>query len=379
MKIGQIGKQEFESSQLGLQDYSKLGFSLDSVVKTAILTTLAGYLEKNTIKVYGSSYSEKKYLESFLSYVLNDKRAAPRNFNLKINYQDKEIQSSDKVNDIDCLLSFSGGADSTAGLLYALDKGYKVLPVWIGFGQKNENQELKTVKRICKKLSIKPLIIKIDMEEYVNSGWSRWKLGIIPARNLLFASISASIISSSTKKNPTIYICAHKEEITPTNTDKSSRFYKTTTKLFSNAYNRKITVTTPFAKYTKPEIISYWSRFWIDKYKVTPHDTVSCYYGNNCGNCKACINRAIAFSCAGMKPEQFEQNPFTDSKNLIQSAYIDRFEELDIDRRVDFIYTLKENLAYLPKSIQDFININYPKYKKQIDKNRTDLLKIIIK
>jgi len=110
---------------------------VDESVRLAILTVLAGYLEKDKIKVEGSEFIDVNYLNSFLSYVLNDKRAAPRKFSLDISFNNsKNVISSKENSNYDLLLSFSGGADSTAGLLHAKDMNLKVKPVYIGFGQK---------------------------------------------------------------------------------------------------------------------------------------------------------------------------------------------------------------------------------------------------
>lgn len=342
---------------------------VDVSVKLALLTVLAGYLEKDKIKVNSGKFINKYFLNSFLSFILNDKRAAPRKFRIDVSFDRREkykpLKSSEKY---DLLLAFSGGADSTAGLLCALDKKFKVKPVYVGFGQKNEKEEIVYVKKILKKLNIKPLIIKIDINKYIDQDWKRWKLGIIPARNYLFAAIAGSILSRSNRKKLKIWICAHKEEINPIHTDKSLRFFKSASKILSALYNKEISVSTPFMNITKPEILAYWHKKWEKKYDLTVNETVSCYFGNNCGVCKACINRAVVFICAGIKIENFKINPFLDKKNLILTSYINSFKSLHTERKLDFVYALNEQRNILPIKLKRFLDINYKKYQKKINK-----------
>ena len=220
MMLGKIGGKQIDDVKIsGMQNEL-----VDVSVRLALLTVLAGYLEFDKIVIKGKKFVDKYFFNRFLSYVLNDKRAAPRTFNIDIDFDgsDNHILQNG-MDDYDLILSFSGGADSTAGLLYALDKKLKVKPVYVGFGQKNEKEEIVYVKRILKKLNIEPLIIMIDINEYIDQDWKRWKLGIIPARNYLFAAIAGSVLSLSKSKKSKIWICAHQEEINTTHTDKSKR------------------------------------------------------------------------------------------------------------------------------------------------------------
>lgn len=369
-KIGNYNVEDVDIKNLN-KDY------IDDSVKLAILTVLAGYLEKDKIYVNGNKFINPKFLNRFLSFILNDKRAAPRTFKLDINFDsNNKAHLPKESNEYDLVLSFSGGVDSTAGLLYALDKKLKVKPVYIAFGQKNEKQEIVYVKRILKKLNIKPQIVKVDINKYIDQDWKRWKLGIIPARNYLFASIASSILSHSKSKKHLIWVCAHKEEINPIHTDKSLRFFKSASKIFSTKYGKKITLETPFIDITKPEIVAYWHKNWERKYGLSVNETVSCYFGNNCGVCKACINRAVVFGCAGIKIENYKVNPFLDTKKLIQTSYIDSFGSLYTERKLDFLYALNEQKDILPNKLRSFLDSNYKNYEKRIVKRIKNIRKI---
>jgi len=309
--------------------------------------------------------------------ILNDKRAAPRKFGLNINFDGYgKVKQTRASNNYDLFLSYSGGADSTAGLLYALDCGLKVKPIYVAFGQKNEKQEIITIKKILGKLKIEPLIVKIDIDKYIDHEWKRWKLGIIPARNYLFAAIAGSVLAKSKSKNPQIWVCAHKEEINPTHTDKSNRFFRSCSKILSDNYRKNISVTTPFKDLTKPEIVSYWHKYWEKKYNISVNETVSCYFGNNCGVCKACINRAVVFVCAGIKIENFQTNPFLDKRKLILNSYIVSFNSLHTERKLDFLYALNKQKNILPKKLKKFLDLNYKKYENKIIKRIDSIRKV---
>ena len=133
-------------------------------------------------------------------------------------------------------------------------------------------------------------------------------------------------------------------------------------------YGKDISVTTPFMNITKPEILAYWHNKWEKKYNLTVNETVSCYFGNNCGVCKACINRAVVFCCAGIEIENFKVNPFLDKKKLIQNSYINSFDSLHAERRLDFLFALNEQKSVLSKNLKIFLELNYKRYQKKINK-----------
>ncbi len=365
--IGWIDNQEVTQKEVISEN--NLDIQWDDQTKWAVLLTLAGYKESNFIHVNGNNFFDKSSLDEFGSFILNDTRAAPRHFDIKTSFKDinySKIPNNLNNDKFDSLLSFSGGIDSTAGLLLELARNKKPLPLWIGFGQKNENDEMKIIANISSKLGIEVKKIRINFKEYVDSGWSRWKLGIIPARNYLFASLAANLVNKLINKKSRILICAHKEEITPINTDKSEKFFETSSKIFSDYYKKDISVETPFRWFTKPEIVSIWHRQWEGKFKIKPQDTVSCYFGNNCGVCKACINRAIAFTCAGVDIENFIENPFMDKQSIIKDSYLKRFDILEKERKLDFLYALKTNNRIVPQYIKKFLDENYEKYQEEI-------------
>ena len=232
-KIGQkTGQEEIDSHLINFKDSNLL----DAFTKVAILILLAGYKQTDHIFVddkFRNSIDLKK-LSRFLSYVLNHKDLTPRKFNLKItDRKDFAVKISiSKKNKYDGILSFSGGIDSTAGLLNSFDKGQRIHPLWISFGQRNDNAELKAVKRVLNKLKITPLIVRMDIKEQILKGWKDWDY-IIPGRNFLFVCLANAILKRSSKRKNFIYLCAHKDEMKyRRNTDKSRYFFKKTSEFF---------------------------------------------------------------------------------------------------------------------------------------------------
>ena len=68
------------------------------------------------------------------------------------------------------------------------------------FGQKNRVSEKKAINKILRKLNLNLLEAKIDLEDYVNAGWDKWKMGIVPARNFLIISFAALFVSTTKNK-----------------------------------------------------------------------------------------------------------------------------------------------------------------------------------
>ncbi len=379
-KFGLIDKQLISSKQIKIS--SNCGISkLNSIAKTAILTVLAGYWEKEKITVLDNINLKKIInIDNFVNLNLNFKGKAPRYFNANITYQKlpnvtKKHTSilTDKNSFVgyDNILLLSGGIDSVAGLLYLLSRNRKVLPLWIDFGQKNRVSEKKTINLIKRKLNIWVLIIKIDLKKYVYSGWSRWKQGIIPSRNFLFVALASLLISQDKTK---IWLCASKGEINSKHNDKSLLFYQTISKMLSKYTKKKIRVWTPFYKYNKAEIIYYWKNFWGSKYKIYPQNATTCYLGNNCGLCSACYYRFINMLTANTKDIQYKNNPFFDKGRIIANYYLPNFKKWGKIRKLDFLIALSKNKNDLTPETKVFFQKHYKIYYNEI-KKRIKLIK----
>lgn len=364
MEIGKIKKNDGDM----LVNSSTLGFTsvfLDNFTKLAILTILTGYNKSNDISI-NDSFSKKidiNRLSTFLSYIINH-RIAPMKFNIKVKQLKgiaPVIKSLDyntaTLKNVGAVLNFSGGLDSTAGLLYALDKKIEVLPLWVDFGQRNNAAEHQAVKKIANKLKIKPLILKINLKKDILRGWKDWDF-IIPGRNFLFLSLANSILKFSQASKKYIYLCAHKDEMGfRKNKDKSQYFFNKASYFFSIESNKSVKAGSPFSAYSKSEVIAYWRKNWEKKYGISPFDTITCYYGGGCGKCDACLKRAICLLAGGYDlKNKVKINPLKDPAGLIKNSWIPRIRagKMARNNKLDFIIAVEKSLDIIPSYLSEF-------------------------
>lgn len=386
MLLGSLGEKNNEKKIEVDTDLIKLGrsFILDNFTKLSILAILAGYKGYDYIYV-NDNLGEKIKLDrlgSFISYTLNHD-IAPKKFKINIKHNEDYIKviSSKIDNDFDSILNFSGGIDSTAGLLYAMDKGYKVAPIWIDFGQRNNRAEYIAVNRVLKKLNIKPIIIKLDLNSFILEGWKDWNF-IVPGRNFLFLSIANSILQRSNKSKKNIYLCAHKDEMGyKKNRDKSKFFFKASSNFFSDSGKNEIEVLTPFEKYSKSEVLSFWKRDWEKKFNITPYDTTTCYFESGCGKCEACLKRSIYLLASGYKIDpKIKVNPMRDPAKLMVNKWIPGIKSGKISRsnKLDFLIAVEKNIAVVPGEVcKFFMELPYQtKLAMSRRKEEIDLIKI---
>ncbi|HLC31723.1 MAG TPA: 7-cyano-7-deazaguanine synthase [Candidatus Nanoarchaeia archaeon] len=353
--------------ELGKIDGKKITFDLlkfkedninvnkDLFVKLSIMATIAGYLKKDKININSEEFHKYK-LEEFISYVLNNKKFAPRNYNIDLAFYGLNKEENLPLHDYNCVVLFSGGIDSTAALLNSLDKKINPLLLWVGFGQKNEEDEYKSILNVSKIIRYPVSIIRFDLNDYINEGWKEWDY-IIPARNFMLVSFAASFLSRSRKRKCKIFLAAHEEEINLENTDKSRYFFEQCTFFFSKYYNKKIIVDTPFSKLSKSEVLRYWKDNWLSKYNISPYDTTTCYYGRFCGECKACLKRTLALIAGGFdKDPLLLKNPMKDENGFIRNDLIKRFESFSEKRKLEMLIAIKMSLDEVPDNVKLWYN-----------------------
>ena len=348
--VGDIGGKQFTFQNLKFREEGIKIFR-DMPVKLSVLATIAGYLKKNNICVNASPF-KKQIMERFLSYVLNNKKFAPISYKLGISFSGEDTENIGTKHSYDCVILFSGGFDSTAALLAALDRGLNPLLLWVGFGQKNEDKEYKSIKSIAERIGYPVSIIRVGLGKFIDKGWKDWDY-IIPARNFMFAAFAASFLSRSTKQECTIFLSAHEEEIKHSNTDKSNYFFNKCTQLFSEYYNKTIVLSTPFGKYSKAEIAAHWRNNWKVKYGILPYDTVTCYFGNNCGRCKACLKRTIALLAAGWNADpDLKLNPMADKDGFLANDMLLRMSTFSRKRKMELLTAIRKSWDVVPWQVR---------------------------
>jgi len=384
-EIGKIGFERINENIIQIKNRLFKRLPIDFLIKISVLTTIAGYLKINKISINEKKIKNTRSLASFLSFLLNDRDFAPIKYKIKLSYYDletkaKEINFKHNYNSV---ILFSGGFDSFCALLYALDRGWKPLLLWVGFGQKNEAIEEKVVEKAAKKFNQKLLIIKVDLKNYIEKGWQGWSY-IIPARNFMFATFAAAILSYSKYYKNRIIIGVTEEEINNPNpgTDKCPYFFQYSSNLFCKFYKKDIKLITPFKFISKTELATHWRNTWLKKYKIDPRETTSCYYGISCGECNACFKRSVAFLAGGIGLDRnLKKNPFKADKKYINN-YIKRcFKSLLKKKRftekraLETLLAYKKALNYLPKESKKIILNLSSKTKKELERKEKELNK----
>lgn len=361
---------------------------IDSLIKIAVLTVVAGYTKSNDIIFQGKEFPfGKRRLERFLSYILNDRDFAPIKFKIKIsNYalhkSRKNKKDGGKIeHNYDCVILFSGGFDSSSALLYALDKSWNPLLLWVGFGQKNEAPEKRVAEKLARRFKKKLVIIKLKLHTYVKRGWKEWSY-IVPGRNFMFATFGAAILAGSRHRINRIIMGVTKEEYYHSDpcVDKSPRFFNYSSKLFSRFYNKNIQLITPLKSVSKVELVAHWKNYWLKKYGIDPHETISCYFGKNCGVCNSCFKRSISFLAAGIGLDKnIEKNPFKGNKIFVKS-YIERIfgkvgrkTKFSKKRAIETLIAYKKMFRFLPINVKKIINNLPSRLKRELIKEEKRL------
>ena len=183
------------------------------------------------------------------------------------------------------VLLLSGGLDSSLLLSILSKQGFKVLPLFIDYGQRNKNQELKAARYISKhhncnlhRIEVGPIFKDSLLIKGSNS-----QSAFLPHRNLLFLVLGA--IHAFNNKCNVVAIALHAGSNYP---DSSKSFVQQATKSIGESIGKEVIIHAPFIDITKNDIayMAYLVKLPIDK-------TYSCYLGESehCQKCGACLQR----------------------------------------------------------------------------------------
>lgn len=187
----------------------------------------------------------------------------------------------------------TGGLDSTV-LYYRANYGlanHEAVPkaYYVDYGQPYAIKEQMALARLDVPYSL------MQAEKPLGRYWKH----IIPARNLLIFSMIAEKLQGGGR----ILFAVTNGEMPERGGDKSVRFLNLlNTALQALPY--PVTVETPLANETKPDLITWWKNAGLDL-KLLQY-TVSCFTGgvgvvSHCGECQACLRKYIAFYLNGME------------------------------------------------------------------------------
>lgn len=226
----------------------------------------------------------------------------------------------------------SGGVDSSAALLHALERGRKPTALWCDYGQPYADPELSAVRAICDTLGVELVRIEVDLADRISKDD---RFGhVIPGRNLLIAASAAALGARA------VTLAGLADElIVP---DKSVRMY------MEAEGHLGIPVTSPFVRMTKTDVLRVWDQRW--RGRLDANMTISCYRSTgDCQDCSACAKRAVAFVASGYDVRAYPV--FTRQQELILSSWMPRLPNLPSVRRADLLIALGRIITDLPQAL----------------------------
>jgi 7-cyano-7-deazaguanine synthase len=223
----------------------------------------------------------------------------------------------------EAVVLLSGGLDSSTVLALAKERGYEIAALTFDYGQKHI-RELNSARRIAKHFKVKEhIVVPLNVGNLLKSSLTRNSMSIpqnrtkkeissevpstyVPARNIVFLSIAASIAESRGAK--AIFIASNSVDFSgyPDCTPEFMSAFQRTLDVgtTSGREGRGIRVEAPVITKSKAEIVREAVRL-----KVPLEDTWSCYKGGvkACGRCDSCLLRLKGFSEAGLiDPLEYE-------------------------------------------------------------------------
>lgn len=208
------------------------------------------------------------------------------------------------------IVIISGGLDSTTLLYYLASKGIDLKAVSFDYGQRHK-VELEFAKYHAEKLKIPHTVVNLEgifrqlmassallggmdvptLEEVVGDPQP---ITYVPFRNMIMLTVAATI--AETNDINQIYYGAQKHDEYSGYWDTTREFTGKLQDVFDLNRKIKVQVQAPFVDMSKSELVKIGTELGIDYAK-----TMTCYNGNDCGNCPTCRDRMMAFKRAGIK------------------------------------------------------------------------------
>lgn len=176
------------------------------------------------------------------------------------------------------LVLSSGGLDSTACIAYYLMRGYRPQALWVDYGQKAREPELRAITTLADHYSIELKTVKV-----IGITWQTiHRNDEIMGRNLLLASIG---ISSFPNSSGLVAIGIHSST---DYLDCSPVFMEQLSELARILSDGCVEMDFPFSTWTKGDILEF-----CKQHDVPINLTYSCLEGVDppCGDCTSCQDR----------------------------------------------------------------------------------------
>jgi 7-cyano-7-deazaguanine synthase len=180
-----------------------------------------------------------------------------------------------------CVLA-SGGIDSTACLKFYLDRHYKVLPLFVGYGQPARAAEFRSIHAVCRHFGLHPRVVNI-------TGFRALACGELCGRNLFLISValmatqgSTNLISLGIHAGTRYFDCG-------------SDFMREAESLTSSYTDGRVKLGAPFLNWVKQDVF----RYCVER-EIPVKMTWSCEASSKkpCGKCLSCRDREGLFASA---------------------------------------------------------------------------------
>lgn len=175
----------------------------------------------------------------------------------------------------------SGGLDSVAMLYDLHSQGFKIHCLLFNYGQRHI-RELDYARRHCQSLNVPFTVVELHRIKglFGNSALTDGKgTKIVPNRNACFLHIAASIAEGIGYNMVSIGCNKDDQRDFP---DCTKEFLKSINESFERAA-LNVRAIAPYSGLTKWQIVNR-----AKEHGWPVNDSMSCYYGRNCGKCDAC-------------------------------------------------------------------------------------------
>lgn len=239
-------------------------------------------------------------------------------------------------------ICLSGGMDSLIAYHYAIrELGYAshdILCLHFDISHPYEAKE----KKALDSFGIPYTTMKVDLCRADLANIPDIQHYIIPARNMIFASIMGSLAQ-------TVWIMGMKYENHPLMYDKNDSFFNYASIAMTQATGMMTIVESPFSDMTKTDTIQWALRNGITAEELGK--STSCYHPTKqrCGECSLCFKRNIAMLACGIQ-EEYEMEPMmSDEGRHLIAKYREALRDEDFShyQRDRIEETLKLYDAYL--------------------------------
>ena len=216
----------------------------------------------------------------------------------------------------------SGGLDSTTLVYQLLYEDFDIIALNVDYGQRHV-REIESAQEIAAAAQV-PLVqvqlaraltpifagcqsSQVGLQDVPEGHYAAetMRITLVPNRNMLLLSLAGALAES--REASLIAYAAHAGDHS-VYADCRPSFYKSCDETIQQATEGRVRLYAPFGKITKADIVKRGSLL-----HVPLGLTWSCYKGGtqHCGRCSTCVERAEAFSLAGVPdPTSYEDSTY---------------------------------------------------------------------